>query len=326
MSDIYINALSYYLPKGKLTNEMLSGMFPGWSPDKIASKVGVSTRNIASESESAADLAYLAAQNLFKEYAIQPSSIDFILYCTQSPDYFLPATSCILQERLGIPVSAGALDFNLGCSGYVYGLALAKGLISAHIAKNILLLTADTYSKFIYAEDKSNRTIFGDGASATLISDHGFARIGEFILGTDGKGAENLIIRNGAMKHLQRDGSPGDYLFMNGTEIFNFTSKEIPPLITLTLNKNRIGAELISQYIFHQANMFMLTHLQKKLGIPSEKFYADMSNTGNTVSSTIPIALYCAMKKLRPSSEDNWLLAGFGVGYSWAATILTFKI
>lgn len=324
MTDTYIKAVSYFLPEDKLTNETLSKMFPEWDVDKIASKVGVNTRSIASKEESAADLAYQAGQNLFKEYAVQPSSIDFILYCTQSPDYFLPSASCILQERLGIPVNAGALDFNLGCSGYIYGLALAKGLVSAGIAKNILLLTADTYSKFIHADDKSNRTIFGDGASATLIADTGFARIGEFVLGTDGRGAENLIVRNGAMKNRQTGGDASDHLFMNGSEIFNFTSKEIPPLIASALNKNDLSQELIDQYIFHQANLFMLTHLQKKLGIPSKKFYADMYDTGNTVSSTIPIALYQAMKKQKPLSGANWLLAGFGVGYSWGATVFNF--
>jgi 3-oxoacyl-[acyl-carrier-protein] synthase-3 len=325
MKDAFIKAVAYFLPEEKLTNEALTKMFPEWGVEKIASKVGVNARGIAGKEVTASDLAYRAAQNLFTEYAIQPSSIDFILYCTQSPDYFLPSTSCVLQERLGVPVSAGALDFNLGCSGYVYGLALAKGLISAGIANNILLLTADTYSKYIHADDKSNRTIFGDGASATLIGDTGIARIGEFVLGTDGRGAENLIVRNGAMKYRNSNGEPGDHLFMNGTEIFNFTSKEVPPLITATLAKHHLTAALIDMYIFHQANLFMLTHLQHKLGIPSDKFYADMADTGNTVSSTIPIALYHAIQNLKPSSGFHWLLAGFGVGYSWGATILHFN-
>jgi len=324
MPETFIHSLAYYLPERKLTNEMLTGLFPEWDVEKIASKVGVDTRKIAHENETAADLAYQAALNLFTENNVKPSAVDFILYCTQSPDHFLPSTACILQERLAIPVNAGALDFNLGCSGYIYGLALAKGLISAGIAKKVLLLTADTYSKFIHAEDKGNRTIFGDGASATLIADHGMASIGEFVLGTDGKGAQSLIVRNGALKHRLSTGDADDYLMMNGPEIFNFTVKEIPPLIAATLNKNSLHPELVDQYIFHQANLFMLNHLRNKLGIPAEKFYADMSDSGNTVSSTIPIALYKALKKRRPSTVEQWLLAGFGVGYSWGATILTF--
>ena len=196
----YIKALSYYLPIKILTNEELVKDFPEWSVEKVAQKVGVNTRHIAGEKETACDMAEKAARKLFKEYNINPETVDFILLCTQSPDYFLPSTACILQDRLGISKTAGAFDYNLGCSGCIYGMAIAKGLIAAGIAKNILLVTSETYTKYLHPSDKSNRSIFGDGAAACLISTNGFAEIGNFTLGTDGTGANNLIVRTGAAR------------------------------------------------------------------------------------------------------------------------------
>ena len=193
----YIKALTYYLPEQLLTNEDLVKEFPDWSVDKIAQKVGVNTRHIAGENETAGDMGEKVARKLFEEYHIDPQTIDFLLLCTQSPDYFLPSTACILQERLGIPKTAGAFDYNLGCSGCIYGMAVAKGLLAAGIAKNVLLITSETYTKYLHLSDKSNRSIFGDGAAACLISTEGFAEIGDFVLGTDGGGANNLIIKTG---------------------------------------------------------------------------------------------------------------------------------
>ncbi len=194
MNEAYIKGISYYLPERLYTNDDLVRDFPEWSVDKVMKKVGVETRHLAAADETAGDLAEKAARKLFEEYSIQPTNIDFLLLCTQSPDYFLPSTACVLQNRLGIPTSSGAFDYNLGCSGCIYGMAIAKGLISAGIAKNVLLLTAETYNKYLHSEDKSNRSIFGDGAAACLISTEGFAKIGDFVLGTDGAGANNLIV------------------------------------------------------------------------------------------------------------------------------------
>lgn len=328
----FIKAISYYLPQNVLTNEQLAARFPEWSADKIAEKVGIYTRHIAADDEYASDMAAKAAQKLFTEHNLAAADIDFVLYCTQSPDHFLPSTACIIQERLGIPTSAGALDFNLGCSGYVYGLAVAKGLVNAGIAKNVLLLTAETYSKFIHPGDKSNLTIFGDAATASLISNTGFAQIGEFELGTDGSGAANLIVKNGAIKYPGKNGVstspsafPDEYLYMDGSEIFNFTIAAIPPLVKNTLAKNNLHKKDITQFVLHQANSFMLEHLRKKIGIEPERFFNNISETGNTVSSTIPIALCQLMQNTGVINKAHWLLAGFGVGYSWAGTIISFN-
>ena len=174
--DAYIKAISYYLPEREFTNEELIAEFPEWNVEKVSAKTGILKRHIAGESETAADMAVKAAEKLFSEHGIQPADIDFILFCTQSPDYFLPTSACIIQDRLGIPVKSGALDFNLGCSGYAYGLSLAAGLLKSQSANHILLLTAETYSKYIHQKDKGNRSLFGDGAAATLVSASGFAR------------------------------------------------------------------------------------------------------------------------------------------------------
>lgn len=331
----YIKAISYHLPEEQLTNNDLAELFPEWGVEKVAKKIGISTRHIAAKNEFASDLAVAAANKLFIEHKVNPSSIDFILYCTQSPDYFLPTTSCIIQDQLSIPVNAGALDFNLGCSGFVYGLALAKGLIAGGIANNILLLTAETYSKFLHPKDKGNRTIFGDAAAATLISTDGFAQIEQFVLGTNGKGAENLIVKEGGVKYpLSEKNEVTDEfgnvqsagcLYMNGPEIFTFTSDEIPPLIEACLEKNKLKKDQISLFVFHQANKYMLEHLRKKIGITEESFYTYMDKVGNTVSSTIPIALYEAMQEQKNVQGASWLLAGFGVGYSWGATTIKFR-
>lgn len=330
----FIKAITYSLPDLVVTNEDLVREFPEWSVEKIADKVGINNRHIAAENETSADLALRAAEKLFEEHPeIKKDSVDFILFCTQSPDYFLPTSACVIQDKLGLPTSCGALDFNLGCSGYVYGLSLAKGLLLGGIARNVLLLTGETYSKFMHPKDKGNRTIFGDAGSATLVSSEGFAEIGNFSLGTDGRGAENLMVKSGGMRFREQfndlqfddNGNPlsSDHLYMNGSEIFNFTIDAVPPLIEDTLVKNQLSRDDVDGYVFHQANKFMINFLRKKIKIEPVKFYTYMSEVGNTVSNTIPIVL---TEKLKENAlKGNIILAGFGVGYSWGGTIIKLK-
>lgn len=328
--EAYIKAIAYYLPEKVISNEQLVEEFPEWSVDKIAKKVGINERHIAADDETSGDMAFKAAEKLIVENGIDKSTIDFVLLCTQSPDYFLPSTSCIIQHKLGLSTKCGAFDFNLGCSGYEYGLAMAKSLIVSGIAKNILLLTAETYNKHIHPKDKGNRTIFGDGASASLISKEGFAKIGEFVLGTDGSGYDRLIHKTGAMRHYERlndfhedeNGNPlsSDHLFMDGKAIFDFTSDVVPPMIEETLAKNGIAENEVNLYVFHQANKYMINYLRKLMEIDKEKFYVFMETVGNTVSSTIPIAL-CEAKK-EDKLHGNVVLAGFGVGLSYGAVVI----
>jgi len=325
-----INKIYYYLPEKIITNKDLEADFPEWDSEKIENKIGIKERHIADETETALDLGYKAALGLINE--MDKSKIDFLLFCTQSPDYFLPTSACILQEKLGLNKDIGALDYNLGCSGFVYGLALAKGLIHAEIVSNVLLVTSETYNKHIHKKDKSNRTIFGDGAAATLITKSDKEKIFKFDLGTDGNGKNNLIVQNGGIRNrklitTEKMDNAGniysdDNLFMNGPEIFNFTIEMIPKTINNCLIKNDITLEEIDFVIFHQANKYMLEHLRRKLRIPSEKFYINLEKTGNTVSATIPIALKDCLDKGLIKKGNKVLLSGFGVGYSWASTII----
>lgn len=326
----YINAISYYLPSQVLTNQDLEQEFPEWPAEKVTAKVGIEQRHIAAADETAGDMAYKAAEKLFSEHSIDKFCVDYILLCTQSPDYFLPSTACILQDRIGLRKNIGALDFNLGCSGFVYGLSLAKGLIVGGMAHNVLLLTSETYTKYIHPKDKGNRSIFSDGASATLVSTEGFAEIGEFVFGTDGSGADGLIVKSGASRHsvpyddLQMDesGNPisSDHLYMNGPDIFSFTIEAVPEMIHNCLLSNGLKRDDISLFVFHQANMYILEFLRKKIRIDRDKFYCNLRNVGNTVSSTIPIALRDAQQS--GLLKGNIAVAGFGVGLSWGATIL----
>lgn len=331
----FIKAISYYLPEKAVTNEELVREFPEWSVDKVAQKVGVDTRHLAAPEETAGDMAEKAAKSLFNEYGIPPKDIDFLLLCTQSSDYFLPSTACILQDRLGIPTSAGAFDYNLGCSGCIYGMAVAKGLIAAGVAKNVLLLTAETYNKYLHPQDKSNRSIFGDGAAACLISTDGFAEIGDFALGTDGSGANHLIVKTGAARqkaitgkciedeegHLWYD----DFLYMNGSAIFNFTLDAVPLLLSQILEKNGLSKDEIDYYIFHQANKFMLNTLRKICALPKDRFYINLSESGNTVSSTVMIGIKDCIDNGTIKNGSKVMVTGFGVGLSWAGTVLSFK-
>lgn len=331
-----IAAIEYCLPEQVLTNQDLVREFPDWTVEKIAEKTGISRRHIAGDRELASDLAVGAANKLFSSGHATPEEIDFVLYCTQSPDYLLPTTACIVQDRLNIPSTAGALDFNLGCSGFVYGLGLAKGLIETGQADNVLLITAETYSKFIHPGDKSVRTLFGDAAAATLVRgiDETRDAIGPFVYGTDGSGAKNLIVPSGGMRQpcnsetaLAKVDDQGNIrsennLYMNGAEILTFTLISIPKAFKALLKKADRTMDSIDLFVFHQANKFMLDRLRSKLEIPVEKFVIAYEEFGNTVSSTIPIALKEAENRGQLKPGMKVMLVGFGVGYSWGATLL----
>lgn len=328
---------SFYLASEALSNELLGEEYndPKWSASKIYRKTGIRSRPVVKD-ELVTDLAVGAAERLFNEHGIDRSTVDFLLLCTQSPDYFLPTTACLVQDRLGLRTSTGALDFNLGCTGFVYGLSLAQGLLSAGTASRVLLIMSETYTRHIHPLDKSTRTIFGDAAAATLLDKEDLPRIGKFVLGTDGTGGPNLIVPSGGMAHprsaetaKEETDEAGnvrsmDNLYMNGPEIFSFTLRAVPDMVRQTLEKNELSAEEIDLYVFHQANRFILENLRDRLEIPEERFYIDVEETGNTVSATIPIALRNALDKGLIREGSKVLLAGFGVGYSWGATVLRF--
>lgn len=328
-----IMAIEYALPEKVLSNEELAKKFQTWSAEKIFQKTGINSRHIAGAQETALDLAERAAKKLLDTMVIEKTDIDFLILATQSPDYILPTSACILQERLGLKKHTGAFDINLGCSAYIYGLAVSKALAASGIAKSVLLITSDTYSKYIHPFDRSTRTIFGDGASATLIGDGGM-EIGEFDLGSDGSGKELLMIPAGGMRipksentkrECESEGNirTQENLYMDGTGIFEFTIREVPESMNRLLKKEKLQKEEVDLFIFHQANKFMLDFLRKRMELDQEKFYLNFSDIGNTVSSSIPIALKRALEEGRIKKGHKVILSGFGVGLSWGTTSLT---
>jgi 3-oxoacyl-[acyl-carrier-protein] synthase-3 len=317
-----LTAVAVHLPATRETNADLAESFPDWPIAKIAAKTGILARHLSAPHETASDLAVLAGRALFAQGRICPADIDFIVLCTQSPDHLFPTTACLVQDRLGIPTTAGALDVNLGCSGYVYCLGLAQGLIATGQARRLLLLTAETYSKFLDPHDRATRTLFGDAATATLIeadAGHGGA-LGCLVHGTDGAGGGNLMARQGG---LRCPGRP--VMDMDGPEIFAFTLKAVPSCLDRLWSRSALTPAAIDQFIFHQANVFMLEHLRRKLGLPSERFAVHCADTGNTGSSTIPIVLAHLLDQDCIRSGQTLCLVGFGVGYSWAAGLLHWR-
>lgn len=334
MLEAFIKAISYNLPKKVLTNADIAKDFPEWSEEKIASKIGILERHIADDGETASDLACGAAEKLFADNSIDRQSVDYLIFVTQSPDYHLPTTACTIQSRLGLSNNITAIDVNLGCSGFVTGLSLAKAVVVSGQASNVLLLTAETYSKYMHERDKSNRTIFGDGSAATLISSEGIARIGNFVIGTDGNGAESLIVKSGCARNpeplndLKFDefGNPhsSDKLYMDGPAILNYSLESIPQLFKDILKKNGEEKDNIDLHVYHQANIFLANLERRKLKIKPEKYYVNISRVGNTVSSTIPIAISMALEDgtLKPGMKV--LSMAQGLGYTWGGMILYF--
>jgi 3-oxoacyl-[acyl-carrier-protein] synthase-3 len=334
-----IQDIAYHLPEGQLDNASLAQCFPDWTVERIQEKTGIRNRHIAGQDECASDLGVAACKGLFGRGECRPDMVDFLVLCTQSPDYFLPTTACVMQERLGLPTGSGALDINLGCSGFIYGLGLAKGLIETSQASNVLLVTAETYSKHIHPGDKSVRTLFGDAAAATWVTRDdgpGEPTLGPFVYGTDGRGAMNLVVPTGAMRKPRTESSSvvvtddqgnrrsQDNLFMDGPEIFTFTLRAVPALVEETLQKAQATIQDVDYFVFHQANHYMLESLRRKIKIPKEKFVIAFEHCGNTVSSTIPIALHSMKENGLLHPGCRLMLVGFGVGYSWGATMLTW--
>jgi len=322
-----LGPIAVHLPEFVETNEMLAEQYPRWDLDLIAEKTGIQQRHIAAPEQTASDLAVLAAEKLISEQQIDRNEIDFVLLCTQTPDYPLPTTSCLIQDRLQLATRCGALDFNLGCSGYVYGLALADGLIQSGAAKKILLLTAETYSKYIDPEDRSLRTIFGDGATATLLTSAQERSLWGFQFGSDGSGGDMLLVADGGgrpeedaikPRHRKRWKSR---LYMDGPSLINFTVEAIPHLVQEILDKNNLEDQDISHYLFHQATWKMLDQLRHRMNVDEQRLPIELADIGNTVSCTIPILIDRMRSRGSWRAESTNMLVGFGVGLSWAGCL-----
>lgn len=322
-----IGPIAVHFPECVETNEQLAQEFPEWNLKLIYSKTGIAQRYIAADDECASDLAVHAAEKLFREHDIDRSSIDFVLLCTQTPDYPLPTTACLLQDRLGLKTSAGAMDFNLGCSGFVYGLAVADGLIRTGSVRRVLLLTAETYSKYIDKEDRSLRTIFSDAAAATLIEAKDQPSLTGFQFGTDGSGADTLLVTEGGARPAEDAHRPrhrkrwNSALYMDGPSLMNFTIGAVPQVISDILENANLSRDEVGFYLLHQATLKMLQQLQQRLGLDDNKLPICLEKCGNTVSSTIPILISDLQEsnKIQPDSKN--VIIGFGVGWSWAGCV-----
>lgn len=319
-----IGPIAIHLPERVETNAELQAAYPAWDMREIEEKTGIRSRYIAAPNETASDLAVAACEKLFAENEIDRQTIDFVLLCTQTPDYPLPTTACLLQSRLGLREGCGALDFNLGCSGFVYGLAIADGLIRTGVARRVLLLTAETYSKYIDADDRSLRTIFGDAAAATLVEARPEQSLTGFQFGTDGSGADTLLVSDGGSRlpadalkprHRKRWKSR---LYMDGPSLLSFTIVAVPKLIEEVLELSKLSDDQIELYLLHQATRKMLEQLQTRLGLDEARLPIMLEHYGNTVSSTIPIMISDLRQQGRIKMGTQSLLIGFGVGWSWA--------
>ena len=322
-----IGPIAVHYPQRVETNEELKRAFPSWDMDVIYEKTGIAARHIAAADECASDLAVAAAEKLFSRHGIDRQSIDFLLLCTQTPDYPLPTTACLLQTRLGLPTSVGALDFNLGCSGFVYGLALADGLIRLGSCRRVLLITAETYSKYIDPADRSLRTIFGDAAAATLVEAAAAPTLSGFKFGTDGEGADTLLVTKGGARPAQDAIQPrhrkrwSSDLYMDGPSLISFTVAQVPKLIDQILEVAQLDKSAIDLYLLHQATKKMLEQLQLRLNVGDDRMPLLLEHCGNTVSSTIPILIDHLRREARLPPDMRSLLVGFGVGWSWAGCV-----
>ena len=323
----YLRGIHYCLPERVRTNVELAAAHPAWDPTKLYEKTGIRSRRIAAIDQTASDLGYIAAERLLEELSFDRGRIDALLFCTQSPDFFLPTTACLLHTRLGLPSHCGAFDYNLGCSGFTYGLWLSRSLILSNAVSNVLLIVADTYSKYCDPDDLATAPIFGDAGAAALISasaDGSIGTLGPTVVGTDGRGSHNLIVRAGCARLPSSSARGDNHLYMNGPEIFSFTLSAVKAGIQQLLDRLDIGWDEVDVFLFHQANRFMLERLRTVMKIPEEKMPIDVEDVGNTVSASIPLLIRRGMDRGLFRPGQKCVLAGFGVGYSWAMSALTW--
>ena len=326
-----IENIEFVLGNKKISNEDLKSINPNYNFDKFEKKVGIKFRH-NEVNGSVLTLAVKSINKLLSKIKIEKSDIDYLIFCTQSPEYLIPTNACILQNECGLKSGIGAIDINLGCSGYTYGLSLSKALIDSNQASNVLLVTSETYSRYIHDKDLINKLIFSDASASTLISRSNPNDIGLFEFGTDGSGFDKLIVKNNFFtKEVSPDiksyGENNLYsdnnLFMDGPAVFNFTLNEVPNLIEKVLSKNNKKIEELDKIILHQANKFLLKAIAKKAEINFDEFFVNLEKYGNTVSNTIPIALKEYSENIKDSTSI--LLGGFGVGLSWSGCIVNIN-
>lgn len=332
---IAIADITYRLPELAVTNDALAQAFPSWDMAIVEERAGVKKRHVAREGETALDLALAACHDLFARNPGARERVDALLFCTQSPDYIMPPNSAVLHGLLDLPERVFALDYNLACSGFPYGLAMAQGLAAAGLARNVLLVTADTYSKYIHPQDRSARVLFGDAAAATWLE---AAPDGGCLLAVQcaswGKAYDKFIIPAGGCRRPRSpetslpitDDSGNvrtlENIHMDGMGILKFVNTRVAAQVRSVLAQSRLGIADIALFVFHQASKLALDALARQLHLPDEKVFRNIDQVGNTVSASIPIALKEAWDRGLVARGDRILLSGFGVGLSWSTAII----
>jgi 3-oxoacyl-[acyl-carrier-protein] synthase-3 len=334
-SGIRLVGLWAAVPHATGTVADLAARFGEAESRKIAESTGVVERRIASAETCASDLCFEAARNLLADLAWDPSSVDALVFVSQTADHALPATACLLQQRLGLPSSCAALDVSLGCSGYMYGLWLVGSLVKSGAASRVLLLVGDTMTRLVNPLDRSTAPVFGDAGTATALeaAPHD-PRSWTFDLGTDGAGSEHLRVPAGRFRMPSTEQTrtatvreagnsrSDENLFMDGAEVFAFTQRVVPPLIKDVLGSAGKTSADLDYVVFHQANEFMLRFLAKKLGLPPDKVVVGLKRFGNTTSPSIPLAMATELAAPLKAGPLTLLMAGFGVGWSWGAAVV----
>lgn len=322
---VRISAISYHLPETIEGVDTLQRDNPDWELPKILGKTGIHNRHIAARGETAVDLAFEAGKKLLGCIPDR-EEINLLILVTQSPDYVLPTSACILQDRLALSKNCMAFDVNLGCSGFVYALSIAGGLIESGVARKGLILCADTYSKYIEKNDRTCRPIFSDGAAAVLLEGSDTDNIGPFEFGTDGAGYDRLIVRHSGARDTDQDiDSCRGALEMHGSDVFLFTMRVVPSCISKLLNRAGLTFEDIDLFVFHQASKLVIDNLMRHMSLDKEKVFVNYETIGNTVSASIPIALKDVVALGRLREGDTVVIIGFGVGLSWGATVIRWS-
>ncbi|MEX0692939.1 MAG: ketoacyl-ACP synthase III [Rhodospirillales bacterium] len=314
-------------PKTLLSNESLAVTCPDWDVARLVARTGVHARYVADATETALDLAEAAANGLADEYDIELSGIDALIVCTETPDYVVPGNASILQHRLGIRNDAFCLDINMGCSAFPYLLQIARGLMQGDVAKTVLILTADTYTRYIHPQDRSTRALFGDGAAATLLEHDPDREQYIPVFGSRGDLFARFSVKRGGARHpgsVETDGvrEAENCIHMDGLKILSFFSDTVPKAVRDTLSKNKLAPADIDAFIFHQASAVALDTIQRLLEIPDAKMIRAFSHVGNLVSASVPAALDSALRDGRIRSGDLVVLCGFGVGLSWGVSVM----
>ena len=330
-----IVATSYRVPENRLTHQEMRTRFGDEAADKIAASSGIMERRVVSPDTCASDLAYAAAEDLLNRHSVDRSSIDLVVFASQTPDYLLPTTACLLQHRLRVPTTSAAFDINLGCSQYVYSVGVAHSMIVAGVARRALVLTGDTVSRIIHPKDRAVVPLFGDAGTATLMEaaaeGEGFL---DFEFGSDGSGAKYLVWPTSGMRTPRTAASAAektddtgavrreDDMFMDGSAIFLFTLKTVPAVVSRLLTRNGVSVSDVDLFVFHQASELIVKSSAKKLGIPNERLHYKLHDVGNSGGSTVGIALTDAWLAGRVQPGKLVVLAAFGVGLSWAVALV----